>query len=263
MKISTLIKKLLTGACVYYAVFSMLLIVIGIILKGSISDVAISVVNTLLLFPFGLAMTGAHNPNSHGHADLGNIFVFSDGQPIFIDAGTGRYTKLTFSAARNNLWWIRSDHHNLPTINGKMQVIANGVESGEAIFDAENKTFSLDLAGAYPAEAEIETFKRTVALGDGYVTVEDRIASKIDGEIQFNYLLNTKPEFVEDGVFTVHGVRVEYDKTLAFSFDCPDVAMPETIDMPIEWETEKLYRVKLSCKLAPDAGRVFSMKISK
>ena len=59
MKISTLIKKSLTGACVYYAVFSMLLIVIGIILKGSISDVAISVVNTLLLFPFGLAMTGA------------------------------------------------------------------------------------------------------------------------------------------------------------------------------------------------------------
>ena len=38
---------------------------------------------------FYLAMTGAHNPNSHGHADLGNIFVFSDGQPIFIDAGTG------------------------------------------------------------------------------------------------------------------------------------------------------------------------------
>ena len=212
---------------------------------------------------FYLAMTGAHNPNSHGHADLGNIFVFSDGQPIFIDAGTGRYTKLTFSAERNNLWWIRSDHHNLPTINGKMQVIANGVESGEAIFDAENKTFSLDLAGAYPAETEIETFKRTVALGDGYVTVEDSVASKIDGEIQFNYLLNTKPEFVEDGVFTVHGVRVEYDRTLDFSFDCPDVTMPETIDMPIEWETEKLYRVKLSCKLAPDAGRVFSMKISK
>ena len=59
MKISTLIKTLLTGACVYYAVFSLLLIVIGIILKGGISDVAISVVNMALLFPFGLVMTGA------------------------------------------------------------------------------------------------------------------------------------------------------------------------------------------------------------
>ena len=209
---------------------------------------------------FYLAMTGAHNPNSHGHADLGNVFVFSDGKPIFIDAGTGRYTKLTFSAERNNLWWIRSDHHNVPTINGKMQVIANGVETGEAIFDAESKAFSLDLKGVYPAEAEIDTFKRTAALGNGQVTVTDYVKSKIDGEIQFNYLLNTEPVFVEDGVFTVHGVRVEYDSSLSFSYDRPDVTMPETVDIPIEWETESLYRVKLTSKL--EAGKSYEYKIT-
>ena len=210
---------------------------------------------------FYLAMTGAHNPNSHGHADLGNVFVFSDGQPIFIDAGTGRYTKLTFSAERNNLWWIRSDHHNLPTINGKMQVVANGVETGAAIFDAENKTFSLDLKGAYPEDSEIDTYKRVATLGEGRVTVTDTVKSKIDGEIQFNYLLTTEPVFVEDGIFTVNGVKVEYDRSLSFSYDCPDVTMPETVDMPVEWECERLYRIKLTALLKADEEKSFKIEV--
>ena len=208
---------------------------------------------------FYLAMTGAHNPHSHTHADLGNIFVFSDGKPIFIDAGTGKYTKLTFSAERNNLWWVRSDHHNLPTVNGKMQMIGAEYVTSDAVYDKDNKTFSLDLKGAYPKEAEIDIYKRVAALGEGQVTVTDILKSKIDGEVQFNYLLNTKPEFIEDGVFTVHGVRVEYDKSLAFSYDCPDVAMPETVDIAAEWETEGLYRVKLTAPL--EANREYEFKI--
>ena len=207
---------------------------------------------------FYLAMLGAHNPHSHTHADLGTIWVFHDGKPIFIDAGTGRYTRLTFSAERNNLWWIRSDHHNIPTINGKMQAIGVEYVTSEAVYDKDNKTFSLNLKGAYPADAEIDTYKRTASLGEGQVTVTDTVKSKIDGEIQFNYLLTTEPVFIEDGVFTVQGVKVEYDRSLIFSYDSPDVTMPETVDMPIEWDCEKLYRVKLSAPL--EANRSYEFK---
>ena len=207
---------------------------------------------------FYLAMLGAHNPHSHTHADLGTIWVFHDGKPIFIDAGTGRYTRLTFSAERNNLWWIRSDHHNIPTINGKMQAIGVEYVTSEAVYDKDNKTFSLNLKGAYPADAEIDTYKRTASLGEGQVTVTDTVKSKIDGEIQFNYLLTTEPVFIEDGVFTVQGVKVEYDRSLIFSYDSPDVTMPETVDMPIEWGCEKLYRVKLSAPL--EANRSYEFK---
>lgn len=206
---------------------------------------------------FYLAMLGAHNPHSHTHADLGTVWVFHDGKPVFIDAGTGRYTRLTFSAERNNLWWIRSDHHNLPTINGKMQGIGTEYVTKDAVYDKDNKTFSLDLKGAYPADAEIDTYKRVAALGEGQVTITDTVKSNIDGEVQFNYLLNAKPELVEDGVFSVSGVRVEYDSSLTFSYDCPDVAMEETTDMPIEWECEKLYRVKLSGKLVSGESHNF------
>lgn len=212
---------------------------------------------------FYLAMTGGHNPTSHTHADLGNIFVFSDGEPIFIDAGTGRYTKLNFSEKRNSLWWIRSDHHNVPTVNGKMQVIGRNFVATESKYDAENKTFSLELAGAYPADAEIESFKREVALGEGQVTVNDTVISKIDGEITFNYLLNTEPKLIENGVFTVHERRIEFDKNLTFEVDSPDTEMPETVAMPIEWECEKLYRVKLSGKLGANTVHKYQIKISK
>ena len=212
---------------------------------------------------FYLAMLGAHNPHSHTHADLGTIWIFHDGKPVFIDAGTGRYTRLTFSAERNNLWWIRSDHHNLPTINGKMQGIGTEYVTSDAVYDKNNKTFSLDLKGAYPADAEIDTYKRIATLGDGQVTITDIVKSNIDGEIQFNYLLNEKPEFVEDGVFTVHGVKVKYDRSLAFSYDCPDVTMPETVDMPIEWECDKLYRVSLIGKLEANKQHKYNVTVTK
>ena len=212
---------------------------------------------------FYLAMLGAHNPHSHTHADLGSVWVFYDGKPIFIDAGTGKYTKLTFSAERNNLWWIRSDHHNVPTINGKMQVIGVEYVTSDAVYDEKNKTFSLNLKGAYPEDTKLESYKREVALGDGCVTVSDKIVSKIDGEIEFNYLLNTKPEFIEDGIFTVHGVKIEYDKNLTFSVDSPDTKMPETLDIPIEWECEKLYRVKLSASLEANRGYEFKITVIK
>ena len=142
-----------------------------------------------------------------------------------------------------------------------MQVVANGVETGAAIFDAENKTFSLDLKGAYPEDSEIDIYKRVATLGKGRVTVTDTVKSKIDGEIQFNYLLTTEPVFVEDGIFTVNGVKVEYDRSLSFSYDCPDVTMPETVDMPVEWECERLYRIKLTALLKADEEKSFKIEV--
>ena len=58
MKTSNVIKNLLTGACVYYAIASLALILLRLILIGSTNGV-ISIVSFLCLFPFGLAISGA------------------------------------------------------------------------------------------------------------------------------------------------------------------------------------------------------------
>ena len=58
MKISNIFKTILTGACVYYAVASLILLLMKLILDGDLDGI-ISVGNFLLLFPFGLAVSGA------------------------------------------------------------------------------------------------------------------------------------------------------------------------------------------------------------
>ena len=56
MKKSLILKKLLTGACVYFTVCTVLLLIINLLLKDS-AEIAIGVLNILLLFPFALSLS--------------------------------------------------------------------------------------------------------------------------------------------------------------------------------------------------------------
>ena len=68
-----------------------------------------------------LAVKGGHNGESHNHNDLGNFVVYSDGKPLFIDAGVGAYTKRYFGPGRYDVWHTCSDYHNCATFNGVTQ----------------------------------------------------------------------------------------------------------------------------------------------
>ena len=60
MKPSAVLKKLFTVACVYYAIFTLaLLITISILSGEQFSETVTFVLNLLLLFPFSLALSGA------------------------------------------------------------------------------------------------------------------------------------------------------------------------------------------------------------
>ena len=55
-----------------------------------------------------VAAWGAHNAQSHNHNDVGNVLVFMDGQPVFIDVGAPTYTAATFSSKRYDIWAFQS-----------------------------------------------------------------------------------------------------------------------------------------------------------
>lgn len=59
MKPSSVLKKLFTGACIYYAAFSLALLLINVILAGGAAGKIPGVLNMLLLFPFSLLLSGA------------------------------------------------------------------------------------------------------------------------------------------------------------------------------------------------------------
>ena len=118
---------------------------------------------------FYLAAKGGHNDESHNHNDIGNYVVFYDGQPLLIDVGSGRYTSRTFTDRRYDIWFNCSDHHNIPTINGVTQKAGVTYAASKVGYKPGRSTveFSLDIAKAYPEEAGINSWKRTVTLNRG------------------------------------------------------------------------------------------------
>lgn len=141
---------------------------------------------------FYVAAKGGHNQESHNHNDVGHCIVYVDGAPVIIDAGVGPYTGKTFSSQRYDIWTMQSAYHSLPTINGVMQSPGAEFAARNALCEIsdEKTTFSVDIAGAYPPEAHVKTWQRTVALVRGQeIRIEDRYAlSQSADEILLNLL---------------------------------------------------------------------------
>ena len=119
-----------------------------------------------------VAMKGGNNGESHNHNDVGSFIVYTDGEPLLIDPGVGEYTAKTFSNSRYEIWTMQSDYHNLPQINGIGQ--KDGKVFAAKVVGHKDGLLTLDIAGAYPTEAAIKSWKRTVsATKSGISVVED------------------------------------------------------------------------------------------
>jgi len=118
---------------------------------------------------FFVAAKGGHNDESHNHNDIGNFVVFYDGLPLLIDVGRGTYTRKTFGPERYSIWYNRSDYHNLPSINGQAQREGREFNASEVNYSAKDNTssVSLDISGAYPEDAGVNAWKRSVTLTRG------------------------------------------------------------------------------------------------
>lgn len=113
-----------------------------------------------------VAAKGGHNNESHNHNDVGNFVVYIDGKPLIIDIGVETYTRKTFSPQRYEIWTMQSAYHSLPTINGVMQAPGESYAARNVACFADDSTacFSLDIAAAYPPEAKVKRWQRTILL---------------------------------------------------------------------------------------------------
>ena len=111
---------------------------------------------------------------------MGNFVVYLNGNPVLIDVGVENYTAKTFSSKRYEIWTMQSAFHNLPTINGVMQAAGRQYEARDVGFHADDASaeFSADLAAAYPKEAGVEKWRRSVRLdrAANAMLVTDRFA---------------------------------------------------------------------------------------
>ncbi|HEX8985791.1 MAG TPA: heparinase II/III family protein [Bryobacteraceae bacterium] len=129
-----------------------------------------------------LAAKGGHNAESHNHNDVGNFVVYAGGEPAIVDVGVETYSAKTFSAQRYEIWTMQSAYHNLPTIGGVMQPEGRRFAAREVEHqaDANAAELRMDIAAAYPAEAGLVSWRRTLRLerAANRVVVEDRYALK-------------------------------------------------------------------------------------
>ena len=124
-----------------------------------------------------VAAWGAHNDQSHNHNDVGNVIVFVDGHPVLVDAGRPVYTAQTFGNRRYEIWQMQSAFHNLPTVNGVMQIEGRKAAARDVTYTTSDDSAELrmDIAAAYPASAGIVSWLRSVRLNRGRdVTITDR-----------------------------------------------------------------------------------------
>jgi hypothetical protein len=132
-----------------------------------------------------VAAKGGHNAESHNHNDVGNFIVYKDGRPVIIDAGVETYRAQTFSARRYEIWTMQSAYHNLPTVNGVMQAAGEVFAARDVTYTADDAEaqLSLDIADAYPEEAGLKTWRRTITLERGTcVQIVDRYAASTSPE---------------------------------------------------------------------------------
>ncbi len=186
-----------------------------------------------------LAAQGGHNAESHNHNDVGNFIVYLDGLPMIIDVGVETYTRKTFSAQRYEIWTMQSAYHNLPTINGIMQQEGREYAARDVHYtmDDDFAQLQLDITEAYPPEANIEKWTRTIRLNRGseiLITDEFDLRKKTK-DIDLTLMTGCKITLNEPGKITLQYINkspAEPKVSLNVFFDA-DKLTPKFETMPI------------------------------
>ncbi|MFZ2054564.1 MAG: heparinase II/III family protein [Candidatus Aminicenantales bacterium] len=221
---------------------------------------------------FYVAAKGGHNAESHNHNDIGNFIVYHDGLPALIDVGVETYTAKTFSDCRYEIWTMQSAYHNLPTINGVMQKDGREFKAHDVSYKSDGKSvhFGLDIAGAYPEEAGVKSWLRTVTMRRGKdVVIRDRYVLKEAREdLQLSLMSWRIPVLETEGKIRLDILEegspskplyIHYDRA-KFRVEIEPLPL-EDAQLRSSWG-ERLYRIFLTARKTPLSGN-FSIRLAE
>lgn len=219
-----------------------------------------------------LATHGGHNAESHNHNDVGDFIVYANGQPMIVDAGRGNYTARTFSSKRYELWFTRSEYHNLPIINGFGQSAGREFEATSVLstINDQQAQLKMDLAAAYPKEAGIKKWERSIQLdrskeqillSDNY-QLENKLAS-----LQQVFMTIADVDLTKPGVILLKGsgntqLELNYDaKQWTAASELTSTEGMEYNSFKTKWDGKLVTRILLTAKTLKANG-THSFKIS-
>jgi hypothetical protein len=159
---------------------------------------------------------------------------------------------------------MQSAYHNLPTINGVMQKDGRNFRATDVAYKSGTKavSFSLDLAKAYPEEAQVQSWKRALTLERGkQVILRDIYVLKSAGRpVQMTLMSWRKPGLAAEGEIKLENpdvlketkpVVILYDKS-RWSANLETIPV-EDGQLRSSWG-ERVYRILLTAKQTPLRG---------
>lgn len=212
---------------------------------------------------FFLCAKAGSNGDSHNHNDVGNFVVYWNGDPVVVDVGVEVYRRNFFSADRYKIWTMQSQHHNLPTINGVMQHEGGAFSAKDVSFSlGQTDAITMDIAGAYPAEAAVERYQRQAELDREreQVRITDTWKLGRAESLEMHFMTPVRPEIVEEGLRISTGggaVVLAYD-TARWTARIETRHLTDA-KLTASWGSE-MNRVVLTCQgLEKEGTAVFTM----
>lgn len=218
-----------------------------------------------------VAAQAGHNAESHNHNDVGNFIVYMNGVPMIIDVGVESYTCKTFSAQRYEIWTMQSAYHNLPSINGIMQKDGRQYAARDVLYSSNDSyaQLKMDIASAYPTEAGINYWVRTIRLNRSQdITITDDFDLKLASDnIQFTLMTAARPELLASGQIKLNHSIDQSSAQLHLSFDADKFKADFEI-IPIKDDNlkrvwgQQIYRILLK-NIVPLWRESINVKISQ
>ena len=201
-----------------------------------------------------LGAKGGNNFESHNHNDVGSYVYFYDYKPVLVDAGVGAYTRDTFGPNRYKNWFVNSEWHNLPSVNGCQQCFGKEYKSGPMCADKRSHSFGVDIAGAYPDSAKVESWNVKYRLdkkGNLKIVHEFELDSLV-AENVLHFLVSEEPVIVSEGNIALgNGMVMNYDsKDFTASIEAKNLV---GLDFSYRWG-DNLYRINLTANKLEKKG---------
>ncbi|MFZ0339816.1 MAG: heparinase II/III family protein [Terracidiphilus sp.] len=208
-----------------------------------------------------VAVLASNNGRSHSHNDTGNFVIYLDGQPVAIDVGVEQYTAKTFGRDRYSIWTMQSAYHNLPTVGGVMQ--QNGVEfeATDRKYESNDQyaTVSFDIAKAYPQEAGVKKWIRTVTLDRKLDQVKITEEFDLERAVPVSFTVMTPRIATTDGSNVTMKLADGAGTACLLTFEATQLA-PKIEPMPLtdaglreSWGSE-IYRILLNTRSSVQSG---------
>jgi len=187
---------------------------------------------------FLLAAWGGHNGEKNTHLDVGNLLLFSNGEPVLCDIGS----------------FADTDLHSLPIVGGFTQQFGRQYRAQDAAcrLTEDYALLTLDLSTAYPASAAVYGWQRTAILirEDNSVQLIDAFDLTRRQSVRFCFITPFRPVITPRHV-QLGSARLRWE---------PDL-IPGVEEIPLQDESlqeiwgDTLYRLYFDTPAEVDGGK--------